>query len=56
MLTLKKNTIRDGRLRRATGKTGQEVSLPVHPDLAEIIAHAPAHAAITLAASSLGKP
>lgn len=56
VLTLKKNAIRDGRLWRVTGKTGQEVSLPVHPDLAEIIARSPAHDAITLAASSLGNP
>lgn len=55
VLTLKKDAIRDGRLWRVTGKTGQEVSLPIHPDLAGIIARAPVHDAPTLTASSLGR-
>lgn len=56
VLSLKKNAIRNGHIWRVTGKTGQEVSLPVHPDLAAIVAAAPPHDAITLAATTNGTP
>jgi integrase len=56
VLTLRKNALRDGHIWRVTGKTGQEVSLPVHPGLAEILAAAPTHNAVTLVATSGGKP
>jgi len=56
VLTLRKNALRDGHIWRVTGKTGQEVSLPVHPGLAEIFAAAPTHNAVTLVATSGGKP
>jgi integrase len=56
VLGLRKNAVREGRIWRVTGKTGQEVSLPVHPGLAEILQSAPNHDAVTLAASSHGTP
>lgn len=56
VLSLRKNAIREGHLWRVTGKTGQEVSLPVHPHLASILASAAPHDAITLTASSNGTP
>ncbi len=56
VLTLRKNALRDRQIWRVTGKTGQEVSLPVHPGLAVIIAAAPVHDAITLVATSNGTP
>ncbi len=56
VLSLRKNAVREGHIWRVTGKTGQEVSLPVHPRLAAIIASAASHHAITLAASSKGTP
>jgi integrase len=34
ILTLRKNAVREGHIWRVTDKTGQEVSLPVHPRLA----------------------
>ncbi len=36
VLTLTKAAIKDGKLWRKTNKTGQEVSIPVHPDLARL--------------------
>jgi integrase len=56
VLSLRKNAVRDGRIWRVTSKTGQQVSLPIHPDLASIIASAPEHDAITLTATSSGTP
>lgn len=56
VLALTKGAIRDGRIWRRTNKTGQELSLPVHPDLGRLLAEAPAHNAITLAATSNGTP
>ena len=41
VLTLKKNAVREGHIWRVTDNTGLEVSLPVHPDRAKIIAAAP---------------
>ncbi|WBL78367.1 tyrosine-type recombinase/integrase [Bradyrhizobium xenonodulans] len=56
VLALTKAAIRDGKIWRRTGKTGQEVSIPVHPDLAHLLARAPSHDAITLSATSNGTP
>jgi integrase len=56
ILKLTKTTIRDGKIWRRTNKTGQAVSIPVHPDLAQLLAAAPAHDAITIAATTNGTP
>ena len=48
--------IKDGRIWRRTGKTGQEVSLPIHPDLVDLLVAAPTHNAVTVAATSAGTP
>ena len=52
VLALTKGAIKDGRIWRRTNKTGQEVSIPVHPDLARLLATAPHHDAITVAATT----
>jgi integrase len=56
VLSLTKKATRSGRIWRRTGKTGQEVSLPMHPDLIQILDEAPRHEAITLAATTNGTP
>jgi integrase len=56
VLALTKAAIRDGKIWRKTNKTGQEVSIPVHPDLAHLLATAPRHNAITIAATTKGTP
>jgi integrase len=56
ILGLKKSAIRDSRIWRRTNKTGQEVYLPLHPDLDRLIRESPQHDAITLAATSRGMP
>jgi integrase len=56
VLTLTKNAIRDGRILRRTGKTGQEVLIPIHPDLARLLSEAPHHDAVTVAATTNGTP
>lgn len=56
VLALTKGAIRDGRIWRRTNKTGQEVSIPVHPDLARLLATAPRHDAVTVAATTNGTP
>jgi integrase len=56
VLTLTKKAIRNGRIWRRTGKTGQEVSLPIHPDLAALLAEAPPHNAVTVVATTNGTP
>lgn len=56
VLALTKGAIRDGRIWRRTNKTGQEVSIPIHPDLANQLADSPQHDAITLAATTNGTP
>ncbi|MGM4872896.1 tyrosine-type recombinase/integrase [Bradyrhizobium sp. 956_D2_N1_5] len=56
VLALKKSAIRDGRIWRKTNKTGQEVSIPIHPDLAHILAVSPHHNAITIAATTSATP
>jgi integrase len=56
VLSLTKTAIRNGRLWRKTGKTGQEVSVPLHPDLAALLKTLPKHDAVTVAATTYGKP
>jgi integrase len=56
VLALTKNAIRAGKIWRRTGKTGQEVSIPVHPDLARLLQDAPVHNAVTIAATTHGTP
>ena len=56
VLALTKGAIRNGQIWRQTGKTGQEVSIPIHPDLAVLLAAAPQQNAITLAATTHGTP
>lgn len=56
VLALKKSAIRDGKIWRRTNKTGQEVSLPIHPDLADLLRRSPKHDAVTLAATTNGSP
>lgn len=56
VLALKKSAIRDGRIWRRTNKTGQELSIPIHPDLAQVLAGSPQHNAITIAATRNATP
>lgn len=56
VLGLSKLAIRSDQLWRRTGKTGQEVSLPIHPDLADLLTQAPSHDAITVTATTRGTP
>ena len=56
VVSLSRSAIRDGRLWRKTGKTGQEISVPLHPDLMAILAAAPRHDAVTVAATIRGTP
>lgn len=56
VLTLTKTAIRNGRIWRKTGKTGQEISLPAHPDLIKLLEEAPRRTAITFAATTNGTP
>ncbi|WP_338692483.1 tyrosine-type recombinase/integrase [Bradyrhizobium sp. 26S5] len=56
VLSLKKSAFRDGKIWRRTNKTGQEVSLPIHSDLVELLDRAPPHDAITVAATTNGTP
>jgi integrase len=55
-LMLLKSSVRDGRIWRKTGKTGQEVSIPLHPDLKRILDESPVHHAIPLVATANGTP
>lgn len=56
VLALTKSAIRDGKIWRSTNKTGQKVSIPVHPDLSDLLATAPRHDAVTIAATRKGNP
>jgi integrase len=56
ILALTRAAIRNGKIWRRTNKTGQEVSIPVHPDLAQLLAAAPNHDAVTIAATTNGTP
>jgi integrase len=56
VLALMRSAIRDGRLWRKTSKTGQEISIPLHPDLVAILAAAACPDAVTIATTSRGKP
>jgi integrase len=51
-----RNAIQSGLARLQTTKTGQSIVVPVHGDLAAILAAAPRHDATTLAASGRGTP
>lgn len=51
-LTLRKDAIRGAMLK--TSKTGEEIAVRIHPELAEILAAAPEHKAPTIAATSRG--
>ena len=55
-LSITKSAVKDGKLWRKTSKTGREISVPLHPDLARMLDQAPHHDAITLAATSNGTP
>ena len=56
VLNLTKGAISNGLITRRIGKTGSEVSLPIHPDLVRLLAAAPSHNAVTIAATSAGTP
>src|SRR5215212_5669101 len=56
VLALTKAAIRDGKIWRRTNKTGQELSIPIHPDLAQVLVGSPQHDAITIAATTSGTP
>ena len=56
VLALQKSAIRDGKIWRKTNKTGQELSIPIHPDLARVLAESPQHNATTIAATRNGTP
>jgi integrase len=56
VLKLTKGAVRQGKIWRKTNKTGQEISIPIHPDLAVLLKTAPHHDAITIAATTNGTP
>jgi integrase len=56
VLRLPRNAVKDGWLALKTGKAGVEIAWPVHRELAAILEAAPKHDAITLLASSRGRP
>jgi integrase len=56
VLKLTKSALRNGYIWRRTSKTGQEVSIPIHPDLAQLLGAVPTHDAVTLAATTNGTP
>lgn len=56
VLSLTKSSIRARHIWRTTGKTGQQVSIPIHPDLARLLLEAPVHNAVTIAATTHGTP
>ena len=56
VLKLTKSAIRNGQIWRRTSKTGQEVSIPIHPDVAQLLAAEPAHDAVTIAVTTNGTP
>lgn len=55
-LTLSKSAIRNGRIWRRTSKTGNEISIPLHPDLKKILEVAGSHDAITIATTTNRTP
>jgi integrase len=56
VLALKKSALRAGKIWRRTNKTGQELSLPIHPDLALVLSESPQHKAVTIAATTRTMP
>ena len=55
VLTLTKSAITMGGFRAGQGKQ-VKISLPIHPDLARLLAAAPTHDAVTIAATGAGTP
>jgi integrase len=56
VLALIKGAIKNGQISCRTGKTGYEICLPVHPDLASLLRAAPRHNAVTVAATGAETP
>jgi integrase len=56
VLRISRAALRDGVGRITTRKRGVDVAIPIHPVLAQILATAPRHEALTIAANSSGKP
>ena len=56
VIRLPRNAVKDGWLTAKTGKAGVDIAWPVHSELAAILEAAPKHDAITLVASSRGRP
>jgi integrase len=56
VLRVTKAALRDGVSRMTTRKRGVDVAIPIHPILADILAAAPRHEALTIAANSSGQP
>ncbi|WP_292530860.1 tyrosine-type recombinase/integrase [Methylocystis sp.] len=55
VLRVTKSTLRDGVGRITTRKRGVDVTIPIHPILAHILASAPQHDALTIATNSQGQ-
>jgi len=55
-LTVTWTAIRDGRLWKRTDKTGQQISIPLHPDLSKLLEASGQNDAVTIATTSRGKP
>jgi len=53
-LTVTKAALKGGLIN--TSKTGEEIFVPIHPDLQAILDAAPPHEAVTIAATSNGTP
>jgi integrase len=56
VLKLTKTAVRNSQISRRTSKTGQEVSIPIHPDLAQLLAAESGHDAVTIAVTTNGTP
>lgn len=56
VLKVTKTAVRDGLIEVATSKRGVLVRVPIHPELAAVLAAAPGHDAVTLAANQAGQP
>jgi integrase len=56
VLTLIKSAIQGQRILWRTNKTRQLISIPLHPDLVALLAAAPQHDAVTIAATLSGTP
>ena len=56
VLKVTKAAVREGLIEVATSKRGVVVRVPIHPDLAGVLASAPRHASVTIAANQAGHP